>query len=363
MPSIQRLTLHNFRNYADQRFDIGTGNIALIGRNGAGKTNILEALSLFAPGRGLRSAALADMQKFGASTAWGIAVQLQSGLNIHDLSTGLDTSKEKEKRLYKIDGTVMRSQESFTDYLSLLWLTPQMDKLWLEDKSQRRRFLDKLISQFDPAHLGRITRYEQAMRERMKLLQTRHDAAWVLSLEKIMVESGTAIAAHRLDLIERLNSESALHNDKSFPRFRAEIDGAIEMSLNTESALVAEDQFFERLQQNRNGDALSGQTAIGTHRSDFLIYDAARNIPAGFCSTGEQKALLISLILAHAALIRNVRNMAPIMLLDEITTHLDEARREALLMRLTELQSQFWISSAESDPVIDRFCSVVPLTV
>ena len=367
MSAIIRLTLGNFRSYDEKRLDAGADNVALIGPNGAGKTNILESLSLFAAGRGLRSAALGDMQNFSSAAPWGVAAQLQSDANLHDLATGLDQSGTREKRLYKIDGTIMRSQECFADYLSILWLTPQMDKLWLEDKSQRRRFLDKLIAQFDPAHLGRIARYEQAMRERMKLLQTRGhpprvDQSWILSLEKIMVESGTAIAAHRIDMIDRLNAESALHHNKEFPPFRAALDGAVEAWLGRHSALGTEDLFLQTLHNNRSDDAASGQTAAGPHRTDFLMQDAARQMPAAFCSTGEQKALLISLILAHAALIRAERGGAPIMLLDEITTHLDNIRREALMLRLVDLQSQFWLTSVDAGSALEKYCAIHFLT-
>ena len=361
--SIKRLTLHNFRNYDERRLDVGDANVALIGENGAGKTNILEALSLFAPGRGLRGAGLSDMQKFGADSNWAAAIQLQDQSGLHDLATGLDASGAREKRIYKINGSIARSQEIFTEHLSLLWLTPQMDKLWLEDKSQRRRFLDKLIAQFDPAHLGRITRYEQTMRERMKLLsQGRYDPLWVGALEKIMVESGTAIAAHRIDLIERLNAQSEQNAVPSFPRFRVGIDGMIENNLTTKSALAAEDEFTAALIANRSDDAASCQTAVGTHRSDFLIFDAARGYPATLCSTGEQKALLISLILAHAALIANERGMPPILLFDELTAHLDPGRRRLLLDYLKATRMQFWLTGTEPDPVIAQHCAVIPLS-
>lgn len=361
--SVSKLTLHNFRNYTDRRFEFAATPVAIIGVNGSGKTNILEALSLLSPGRGLRSAKLTEMQKQGTESAWAVAASLFTGGQQHDLSTGLDPAPEKEKRIVRIDGETRRSANGFSDYLALLWLTPQMDKLWLEDKSQRRKFLDRLTATFDPAHQGRITRYDNALRERMKLLQMPHyDAAWVLSLEKIIAETGVAIAAHRIDLIERLNAQN---HDTSFPHVRVAVDGLVEKFLVGKSALDAEELFLSQLQSDRARDAALQQTSSGPHRSDFLAYfinhSQGAEFPAALCSTGEQKALLISLTLSHAQLIRQERGTAPVLLLDEVLLHLDGNRQTELLNCLFAMQSQFFVTQTELSSVIADRLSIINL--
>ncbi len=371
MSYLTQLTLQNFRCYDSVRLEgLSSGLIVLCGPNGAGKTNILEAVSILSPGRGIRSAKATDMQRLpplippasggeategskgGRYTPWGVSSKITVDQGEVIIGTGLNP--ENERRIIRINGVTAKSQMALSDYISCLWLTPQMDRLFLEGSSARRRFLDKLIFTFDAGHSGRVTRYENAMRQRSKLLQEdKSEPSWIASLEAQMAETGIAIAAARLDFsarLQRVCDQTDKAEEAYFPRVRLRVTGTIEELLQSSPAVEVEKMFAYQLEQSRTRDALVGGAATGPHKSDLNVKYASKNMPADQCSTGEQKALLISLVLAHGRLMMAERGMPPILLLDEIAAHLDEDRRDALFERLQNLGGQVWMSG--TDPVL-----------
>ena len=322
----------------------------LCGPNGAGKTNILEAVSILTPGRGIRGVGAMDMQRHDSPTAWGVSAKVMTGGGEVSLGTGLNP--DTGRRAVRINGVDAKSQMALSDYLSCLWLTPQMVRLFIEAASGRRRFLDKLIFTFDPGHSGRVTRYENAMRQRSKILQEeRPDPSWLDALESQMAETGVAIAAARLDFATRLQrscNQGAPEEEDFFPKARLAVKGTIEELLQNMPAVEVEKMFAYQLQQSRAQDTKTGGAASGPHKSDLSVIYAAKKMPAAHCSTGEQKALLIGLILAHGRMMTAERGSPPVLLLDEIAAHLDEARRGALFERLLDLGGQVWMSGTDS---------------
>jgi DNA replication and repair protein RecF len=352
--AITRLTVTNFRSYAQARLDLDVRPVVLTGANGAGKTNLLEALSLLAPGRGLRGARLAELTRIGTQAPWGVAATLEAGGETHELGTGSDPTStgpgSGERRLARIDGTAVRATD-LGALFAMLWLTPQMDRLFAEGASARRRFFDRLVLGLDPAHGTRSNRYERALRQRARLLQEgRADPAWLDGLEREMAETGVAIAAARRAYLERLVAALTFGTD-AFPRPAIAVSGLLEEALASGSALIAEDEFRRRLIAARGADTAAGGTAtIGPHKSDVLVVHAAKDMPAEHCSTGEQKALLISLILAASLLTGAERGATPVLLLDEVAAHLDPDRRDALYAALLGLGGQFWLTGTEPGP-------------
>lgn len=323
--------------------DISAGFIVLHGPNGAGKTNILEAISLLTPGRGLRRARMADIQCVHNRAPWAVSAKVQMGYTEVPVGTGIDP--RTEKRTVRINGETAKNQNALSEYLSCVWLTPQMDRLFLEGSTERRRFLDRLIAAFDRAHLGRLTRYQNALRQRSKLLkEEKNEPVWLDGLENQMAETGMAIAAARLDFVERLQTVSASHEHPLFPHTRLRVHGTLESDLVNTPALELEDGFKAVLKESRSVDMLTGGAAVGPHKSDFVVQYAAKNMPAAQCSTGEQKALLTGIILAHARLIRAEKHQPPVLLLDEVSAHLDDKRRSALYQILTDIGTQTWLT-------------------
>ena len=324
----------------------------LCGPNGAGKTNILEAISLLSPGRGIRSAKATDMQCYDMPNPWGISSKVMTEGGEVTLGTGLNSATGR--RIVRINGVDAKSQISLSDYVACLWLTPQMDRLFLEGAGGRRRFLDRLIFTFDAGHSGRVTRYENALRQRSKILQDEMpDIAWLEALEAQMAETGIAIAAARLDFTARLQNfcdQGDAVEESFFPRALLSVKGTIEELLQSTPAVEVEKLFAYQLHQSRTKDALVGGAATGPHKSDLSVIYASKNIGAAHCSTGEQKALLIGLILSHGRMMAAERGAPPIMLLDEIAAHLDEDRRYALFERLQNLGGQVWMTG--TDPVL-----------
>lgn len=324
----------------------------LCGPNGAGKTNILEAVSVLSPGRGIRSAKATDMQSHHHGQPWGVSAKID--VNEGEVSIGTGLNPENDRRIIRINGVTAKNQAALSDYLACLWLTPQMDRLFLEGSSARRRFLDKLIFTFDAGHSGRVTRYENAMRQRSKLLQEeKQELSWLDSLEAQMAETGIAIAAARLDFAGRLQAVCDKTDDAEetyFPRVEMKVTGTIEELLQKSPAVEVEKMFTYQLQQSRPRDAIVGGAATGPHKSDLAVKYAAKKMTADQCSTGEQKALLISIVLAHSRLMMAERGAPPILLLDEVAAHLDEDRRNALFERLQNLGGQVWMSG--TDPVL-----------
>ncbi len=330
---IGRLTLSDFRNHADALIVPDHAFILLTGDNGAGKTNILEAVSMLAPGRGLRSAALSAMARQDGSGGFGIAAEVDGVV----LGTGV-TAGAPERRQVRIGG-VASTANALSEHLSIVWLTPAMDRLFLDSPGGRRRFLDRLTLALHPVHAGHSARYDAAMRARNRLLSdpARADPAWLTALETQMGEHGDALAHARADLVARLNKVLALQPDEPFARPHV----AIETEDDGE-ALAG------RLARERRRDAAAGRTLSGPHRHDLSVIHVAKDQPAALCSTGEQKALLLSILLAHAALVTGERGQPPVLLLDEVAAHLDPLRRAALFDRLHETGGQIWMTGTES---------------
>lgn len=333
--------------------------IVLTGENGAGKTNILEAVSLLAPGRGLRGAALDDILDRKAETfdTWAIAAEIETAEGDRvKIGTGLAAGKkdpEGKRRVVRIDGKDARAQSDLARLVSVVWLTPQMDRIFLEGGTVRRKFLDRLVFAFDPAHATHLNRYEKNLRERMRLLQgddrlTRGgpDPRWLAELETQLAADGVAIAAARRDLLDRLQHHVV--TDSSFPAPRFELNGWLDSQMTTRAAVEIEEELKQRLQKSRAVDSVSGKSQEGPHRSDFNVIYAAKNMPAAQCSTGEQKGLLVSTVLSHAAMMKAEKGFVPILLLDEVAAHLDDTRRAELFDYLASFDAQVWLTGTES---------------
>lgn len=349
---VERLMLTNFRCYESARIDADGHTSVLFGANGAGKTNILEALSLLTPGRGLRRAALADISRKGGSRAagardWAVAARVRGPSGEVDLGTGVETGSDK--RIVRIDGETQRAQATLGEHLSAHWLTPAMDRIFIEGRSGRRRFLDRLVYGIDPAHAGRINAYDHALRERARLLRDGvRDQSWLAALEETLATKGIAVAAARLDLIERLRVYAEKPSGP-FPGAALSISGDVENWLSEFDALEAEDRLKAGFAQSRDQDADNGGAAMGPHRSDFRVCHLPSGQTADLCSTGEQKALLIAIVIAGARMAQSECGQLPMLLLDEITAHLDPTRREALFAMLTELGAQVWMTGTDAD--------------
>ena len=349
---VTRLLLTNFRNYRETRIDVDTAPVVLTGPNGAGKTNLLEAISFLAPGRGLRAAKLTDIDhqpppgQTGPAGGWAISAVIATRRGNLRIGTGRDAAFG-ERRLVRIDGEPARSQAALGERLGILWLTPAMDRLFAEGPAGRRRFLDRLVLGLDPAHGSRVAAYEQALRERSRLLRDNSaDPSWLTALEGMMAEQGVAVAAGRRDAAERLDQACAAA-DGPFPQARLVLAGTVETWLEAMPALAAEARFASSLAASRLSDAQAGGALLGPHRSDLQVGLAKTGIAAERASTGEQKALLISILLAHARLQREVRGEPPLLLLDEVAAHLDASRRAALFEALLRLDSQAWLTGTD----------------
>lgn len=349
-PSLARLIVRDFRNYGTARLDLDARPVVLTGPNGAGKTNLLEAISLLNPGRGLRRARLEEVGRLGADGPWSIAARLTIDGDALDLGTGRDPEGgDAARRVVRRNGATA-TPAALADDLALVWLTPAMDRLFMEAAGERRRFLDRLVFGADPGHAQRVASYDKAMRERSKLLREgRADPAWLDALEATMAEYGIAVAAARRELIARLTAAVDLA-DGPFPTPDLTLDGLIEFWLETEPALAVEDRFRDRLAANRPRDGEAGAATEGPHRTDFSARHRQRAMPAALCSTGEQKALLIAIVLANARLVTARRGRPPILLLDEIVAHLDRVRRQALVQAIAGLGAQMWATG--TDPIL-----------
>ena len=327
---VTRLTLTNFRSYASASIDPGVGFVLLLGENGAGKTNLLEAVSMLAPGRGLRGAPLSEMARQGSEGGWAVAARLGSA----EIGTGT-LAAAPERRQVRVNGAPA-SVNSLSEWLSVLWLTPAMDRLFTGNAAERRRFLDRLVLALEPAHAHHATRYDAAMRARNKLLcDERRDDAWLGSLEAAMAEHGAAMSQARARTVEALGERLAEASDDEFPRAHISLEGWQGGDL---SSLLA---------GNRERDSAAGRTTQGPHRQDLIAVHRAKGMAAASSSTGEQKALLLGLVLAHADLVAERRGEAPILLLDEVAAHLDPRRRAALFAQL-EGRGQVWMTGTEA---------------
>lgn len=347
---IRRLTLTEFRNYAGLRLETDARLVALEGPNGAGKTNILEAISLLTPGRGLRGAVFEELSRQGGSGRWAIAAEIGTALGDVSLGTGWTGQGDGEgARSVVIDGEPQKSSGALGDYVRVLWLTPAMDRLFAGPASDRRRFLDRMVTAFDPEHNSRIQVFEKVMRERNLLLEeTRPDTAWLGSLEAHMAEAAIAISAARMVALEALQTHiEQARGESSFPWASLSVDGEIEGWIGHMPAVQAEDEYRRILGDSRGLDRAAGRTLRGPHRSDLAVVHGPKQMEAALCSTGEQKALLIGLILAQARAVREGVGTAPVLLLDEVAAHLDRTRRRGLIEALDGLGAQSWMTGTD----------------
>ncbi len=325
---LARLALTDFRSYADAVFRPGPGLVALVGENGAGKTNLLEAVSLLAPGRGLRQAVLSEIARSDGPGGFAVAARLDAAGGAIDIGTGT-IAAVPERRQVRINGAPAAAA-TLAEWLSVLWLTPAMDRLFVEGAGGRRRFLDRLVLAFDPAHGRHATRYEAAMRSRNKLLAEdgRADPAWLAALEAAMAEHGAALATGRARTVAALSARLDAQPAGPFARAGLSLTGWLHAPGDPIAGLVGE------LRNGRARDRAAGRALAGPHRTDLATVHLDKQQPAERCSTGEQKALLIGLILAHADLVAEATGHRPLLLLDEVAAHLDPRRRAALFERL-----------------------------
>ena len=354
MTFLSSLTLTGFRNYETATLSgLENGFVILIGDNGAGKTNCLEGISILSPGRGLRGASVAEMQSQKANALWAVSAEItDTDGDVTRLGVGRDPQKP-DKKIVRADGTAVKNQEELGDILRTIWLTPQMDGLFLQGSSERRRFFDRLVATYDGSHTGRMTRYEKVTRERLTLLKNaaegaqKYDADWVHSLEHIMAETSVAIAAARMDFLDRLQSAIDNGHDENFPHAILGLNGDVEQELKNRPAVDVEAAIVTRLQKLRDGDGLTGKTHYGVHRTDMAVTYANKNVPAAQCSTGEQKALLTAIILAHARMVAARFGSPPLLLFDEVAAHFDAHRRDALFGILGDLGGQIWLTGQD----------------
>ncbi|HXF89333.1 MAG TPA: DNA replication/repair protein RecF [Xanthobacteraceae bacterium] len=348
--ALRRLVLTNFRSYRAATLDVSGGLILLLGPNGAGKTNLLEAVSMLAPGRGLRRAALDEMAFAEGDGSWAVSAEVEGLLGLATLGTGIEPPSDTGAvaRICRIDREPVASAAAFADHLRLVWLTPAMDQLFAGPASERRRFLDRLVLAVDSEHSSRVNALERALRSRNRLLEEpRPDPHWLDAVEHETAELGVAVAAARAETVRRLAAALAARTDSSFPSAEVALDGWIERMLPDHPAAAIEDRYRAVLKENRGRDAAAGRTTDGPHLTDLIVSYVPKNLPAAAASTGEQKALLIGLVLAHAGLIRSMTGFAPLLLLDEVVAHLDPVRRAALYDELARLDAQVWITGAD----------------
>jgi DNA replication and repair protein RecF len=357
MPAlVRRLTLHNFRNYRSASLAAGPGTIALVGPNGAGKTNLIEAISFLAPGRGLRRATVNEIAFDEGDGSWAVAAEIEGTLGLATLGTGIDASPEDAsttQRQCRIDREPVSSAAAFADHLRVIWLIPAMDNLFSGAPSERRRFLDRLALAVDAEHSSRVNALERSLRSRNRLLEeARTDTHWLDAVEHETAELAVAVASLRVETVHRLAAVLATRSDSAFPPAEVAIDGWLEQLIPAYPASDVEQRYRAVLRDNRGRDAAAGRTLDGPHLSDLKVVYAAKGIAAADASTGEQKALLIGLVLAHARLLAEMTGAAPVLLLDEVLAHLDPARRSALHRELAELGAQAWMTGA--DPALFR---------
>lgn len=380
-----QIRLTNFRSYESLRLDLGDAMepVVLTGHNGAGKTNVLEAISFLAPGRGLRSARLSDVAKRSADelylpsgaevgddegeevvscapvaagkvlslpARWSVSAKVQTANG--EVSVGTGTVDGSQRRQIRIDGKNVTKQEELGDVLRCLWLTPAQDRLFCGDPISRRRFLDRLVQAFDPAHAVRIAEYNTALKQWSYLLREgRYDTAWLGALESQMAMTGVAIAASRMDIVERISRHLGVQHLGNFPAPEIELTGYVEQELMRNSAVRVEEHFAFHLQKARKSYAEGGSVS-GPHTADFKVFHRAKKMDAGLCSTGEQKALLVSIILAEMWAQMQEQGRCPLLLLDECAAHLDGRRRAELFDILAELPTQIWMTGTDDSSFI-----------
>lgn len=362
---VKRLTLADFRNYAYLRINTDLNPVIITGENGSGKTNILEAISFLTPGRGLRSARLSDIKRIApclvpddyiaGKTAWAVSSIVCNNNEDYEIGTGIESSfresddemRSFDRRVVKIDGQKITSQSDLGKYISAIWLTPQMDRMFRGGSQPRRSFLDRLVYAFDIEHAKRTANFEHLYREWFQLIKSgRSDGHWLASLEENMASVGVAIAAARRELIARLNTFILHEPDDVFPNVELSLEGTIEQMLDSKPAIDVEDYYIGLLQKQRK-NVLYSEYVDGVNRTDFKVLYKKKRMPAELCSTGEQKSLLVGIIMAQTKCQTLDKGFAPVLLLDEVAAHLDDAKREALLTKIRELNVQAWITATD----------------
>jgi DNA replication and repair protein RecF len=355
---IRRLTLSNFRSYHAAQVEVGASPVVLTGPNGAGKTNLIEAISFLAPGRGLRRATLEDVAFAEGDGSWAVSADVEGALGLATLGTGIEPPAAEDAvlaRKCRVDREPVSSAAAFADHLRVVWLVPAMDGLFNGPASERRRFLDRLALAVDAEHGSRVSALERALRSRNRLLEDpRPDPHWLDAIEHETAELAVAVTALRVETVTRLQAALAAHQDRhdrpasAFPAAEIALAGWMEQLVPLHPAVEVEERYRAVLRDNRARDAAAGRTLDGPHLSDLNVAYAAKSLAAADASTGEQKALLIGLVLAHAGLIAEMSGNAPVLLLDEVVAHLDPSRRAALYAELDKLGAQAWLTGADA---------------
>jgi DNA replication and repair protein RecF len=341
---LSRLRLSHFRNYAAAALDLDRRHVVLVGPNGAGKTNLLEAISMLAPDRGLRRAPLEELAASGSDGTWAVAVTVETPAGGVDIGTGL--VPDEGGRRVRINGAPARSVEQMSEYLRVLWLTPAMDGLFSGPAGERRRFLDRLVMTLVPAHSASLRDFESAMRQRNRLLEEDADPAWITALEAQMAQHGAALHLARRDCLTHLSELIGKGASGDFPLAEVSMPPLLDRS-EPQTAAALETELRAVWGASRPRDRAAGRTLSGPHRIDFEVRYQQKRVPAALGSTGEQKALLVGLVLAHARLVRRIAGITPFLLLDEIAAHLDPDRRAALFDALEELQTQCFMTGTD----------------
>jgi DNA replication and repair protein RecF len=354
--TLNRLDLTDFRSYASLTWrpageaPNGSGIIVITGPNGTGKTNLLEAISMLVPGRGLRQARIADLARLDGTGRWAVSGRFDGPDGPLQIGTGTTGDGPPDRRQFRLDGAAPKNQAHLAARLAAVWLTPQMDRLFQEGASARRRFLDRLVYALEPSHAREVAAYDTAMAGRNRLLaEGRADAAWLAGLEDAMARHAVAATAERAHLVSQLNAALAGGAAAPFPAARLRLLDPIADRLGDEPALAVEDWLRDTLAARRAADAAAGSAGIGAHRADMGLEDAATGLPAALSSTGQQKALLIGVVLGHAITIAQARGFAPLLLLDEPAVHLDRERRAQLFTALESLPAQSIITGTDAD--------------
>ncbi|MGY4574684.1 DNA replication/repair protein RecF [Bradyrhizobium pachyrhizi] len=354
---IHRLSLTHFRNYRTATLQVAGDMVVLVGPNGAGKTNCIEAVSFLSPGRGLRRATLEDIADNQGDGSWAVSAEVEGALGLATLGTGIDppTGDAGSTRRCRIDREPVGSATAFGDHLRIVWLTPAMDGLFMGAASERRRFFDRLVLAIDSEHSSRVSALERSLRSRNRLLEVRnYDDHWCDAIERETAELAVAVAASRgqtaAKLAVMLRERGAA---SAFPSAEIMLDGWMENALLQEPATAVEDRYREILRTSRPRDAAAGRTLDGPHLTDLQVVYAPKNMPARDASTGEQKALLIGLVLAHATMVAEMTGIVPLLLLDEVVAHLDPNRRKALFDELAKLGAQVWMTGADPAAFLD----------
>lgn len=354
---IETLKLNHFRNYATLRLETDRRHVVLTGQNGAGKTNLLEAVSFLSPGRGLRRVAYdkvarqetdPDAMPYDPQAGtWAVHAIMHGAMGEVAVGTGLQAGGGNNRRIH-LNGTAAKTSEDLLDHCRVVWLTPAMDGLFTGATGDRRRFLDRMVLAIDPGHARRVSGFEWAMRSRNKLLEDYNaDPAFLASIEAQMAEHAVAVSFARQELLGLLRAMIERMPEGAFPQAVIGLEKGLEQDGDVTAAADLEDIYKAELARTRPNDRAAGRTLTGPHRSNFTVRHGPKNMEAALCSTGEQKALLTGLVLAHARLVASVSGITPLLLLDEIAAHLDPSRRAALFDLIDEAGAQAWMTGTD----------------